>query len=286
MEIAIISGKGGTGKSSITAAFATMQQDIVLADCDVDAANLYLLFQPTHHEEEVFVSSHKAVIDKDLCSEYGLCVDYCRFDAISVVDGIVKINPTSCDGCYLCSRICPSAAINMIPEDKSRLYSGTFRKGKMVYGRLFPGEENSGRLVDLVRKKARKMADENGLITILLDGPPGIGCPVISTITGVDRVIVVTEPTLSGLHDLKRAIEICSNFHVMTQVIINKYDLNSEMAGKIDDYCRTIDIPVIGMIPFDPLMVEAMLHCRSIWEYAPRSDVSVALKKTFERLIS
>lgn len=285
MEIAVISGKGGTGKSSITAAFATMRQDIVLADCDVDAANLYLLFQPAHTEEEVFVSSHKAVIDKDVCTECGVCVDYCRFDAISVVDGIVKIHPTSCDGCYLCSRVCPMGAIQMIPEDKSRLYSGSFRKGKMVYGRLFPGEENSGRLVDLVRKKAKKMADENGLKTILLDGPPGIGCPVISTITGVDRVVVVTEPTLSGLHDLKRALEICSNFHVQTQVIINKYDLNTEMANNIKAYCREIDIPIIGMIPFDPLVVESMLHCQSIWEYAPTSGVSVTLKKTFDQLM-
>lgn len=285
MEIAVISGKGGTGKSSITAAFATMQQDIVLADCDVDAANLYLLFQPNHQEEEVFVSGHKAVIDKSLCSECAVCVDYCRFGAISVVDGEVTINPHSCDGCYLCSRICPSGAISMVPDDKSRMYSGTFRKGMMVYGRLFPGEENSGRLVDLVRKKARKIAQETNLQTILLDGPPGIGCPVISTITGVDRVLIVTEPTLSGLHDLKRTVEICSNFNLVPRVIINKYDLNTEMADRIDEYCQQIKAPVIGRIPFDPVVVEAMLNCKSVWEYAPESDASILLKESFEQLI-
>ncbi|MCB9071439.1 MAG: ATP-binding protein [Prevotellaceae bacterium] len=219
MEIAVISGKGGTGKSSISAAFATMQPNVVLTDCDVDAANLYILFNPTHEKEEVFVSAYKAVIDKTVCTDCGECIDYCRFDAIHDVGGEVLIDETACDGCKLCARVCPSEAISMIPEDKSRMYSGTFRNGKMVYGRLSPGEENSGRLVDMVREEAKNVAKANNLDTIIIDGPPGIGCSVISTITGVNKVVIVTEPTLSGLHDLKRTIEVVSKFRLTKRLL-------------------------------------------------------------------
>src|SRR4030043_581131 len=227
MEIAIISGKGGTGKSSISAAFATLNGEVVVADCDVDAANLYLLFNPTHEEEIVYIAGHKAVINYNLCTTCGICESYCRFDAISVINSKVAISGISCDGCFLCSHICPENAIKMIQNDKSRMYSGSFRNGKMVYGRLAPGEENSGKLVNMVREKAKQVSSENGLETIILDGPPGIGCPVISTITGVDKVVIVTEPTISGLHDLQRTIGIVSKFNLAAFVIINKFDLNS-----------------------------------------------------------
>ena len=281
MEIAVISGKGGTGKSSVSAAFATMQSHVVLADCDVDAANLYLLFHPTHEKEEVFVSVYKAVIDKDICTNCGTCIDYCRFDAIHEIDGEVLINETSCDGCKLCSRICPMEAISMMPEDKSRMYSGTFRNGKMVYGRLSPGEENSGRLVDMVREEAKLEARDNHIETIIIDGPPGIGCPVISTITGVNQVVIVTEPTLSGLHDLKRTIEVTSKFKLTTSVIINKCDLNSEMTSEIEFYCNSLDVNVIAKLPFDRVVVDAMINCKSVIEYAPDSQISKLLGNAF-----
>jgi len=281
MEIAVISGKGGTGKSSVSAAFATMQSHVVLADCDVDAANLYLLFHPTHEKEEVFVSVYKAVIDKDICTNCGTCIDYCRFDAIHEIDGEVLINETSCDGCKLCSRICPMEAISMMPEDKSRMYSGTFRNGKMVYGRLSPGEENSGRLVDMVREEAKLVARDNHIETIIIDGPPGIGCPVISTITGVNQVVIVTEPTLSGLHDLKRTIEVTSKFKLTTSVIINKCDLNSEMTSEIEFYCNSLDVNVIAKLPFDRVVVDAMINCKSVIEYAPDSRISKLLGNAF-----
>ena len=281
MEIAVISGKGGTGKSSVSAAFATMQSHVVLADCDVDAANLYLLFHPTHEKEEVFVSVYKAVIDKDICTNCGTCIDYCRFDAIHEIDGEVLINETSCDGCKLCSRICPMEAISMMPEDKSRMYSGTFRNGKMVYGRLSPGEENSGRLVDMVREEAKLVARDNHIETIIIDGPPGIGCPVISTITGVNQVVIVTEPTLSGLHDLKRTIEVTSKFKLTTSVIINKCDLNSEMTSEIEFYCNSLDVNVIAKLPFDRVVVDAMINCKSVIEYAPDSQISKLLGNAF-----
>jgi MinD superfamily P-loop ATPase len=282
MEIAVISGKGGTGKSSISAAFACLSEKVVLGDCDVDAANLYILFNPTHTEEEVFISGQKAIIDKDKCTNCGECIDYCRFDAISMNNNEVEISETSCDGCKLCSRICPHEAITMHDEDKSRMYSGDFRNGKMVYGRLSPGEENSGRLVNIVRDKAKEVAKQNNLETIILDGPPGIGCPVISTITGVDHVVIVTEPTLSGLHDLKRTMEATSNFKLKTHVLINKFDLNTDMATQIENYCSKNDIRIIGKVPFDPVVVEAMVQCKSIVEYAPESEITKKIKESYK----
>jgi MinD superfamily P-loop ATPase len=285
MELAVISGKGGTGKSSITAAFASLHEDsIVLADCDVDAANLYLLFTPTHETTEVFVSGKKAVIDKELCIDCGICLDHCRFDAIHRRDSEVVIDDVSCDGCELCARVCPELAISMVPEDDSRMYAGTFRNGKMVYGRLAPGEENSGRLVEMVRKRAQEMAKDNGITNILLDGPPGIGCPVLSTITGVDHVVIVTEPTLSGLHDLKRTVELVRNFDFPCSVIVNKYDLNETIADQISTYCSLEGLMVVAMLPFDGRFVDAMVHCQSIVEYAPESTSSQLLRKAYRKI--
>jgi len=284
MELAVISGKGGTGKSSISAAFATLHENIVLADCDVDAANLFILFQPHNEEEEVFVSGHKAVIDYSKCTNCGICVEYCRFDAIHETDSQVVIDEVSCDGCELCMRVCPVEAINMQAENKSRMYEGTFRKGKMVYGRLAPGEENSGRLVELVRKRAKEIAKKEKIENILLDGPPGIGCPVLSTITGVDHVVVVTEPTLSGLHDLKRTVEIIRNYDIPTSVIINKYDLNESMANQIKTYCTFEGLMVVAMLPFDRRVVEAMVNCQSIVEYAPDSEVTAGLRDACRKI--
>jgi MinD superfamily P-loop ATPase len=285
MEIAVISGKGGTGKSSISAAFATLSQKVMLADCDVDAANLYLLFAPTHEEEQVFISGQKAVIDQSLCTHCEACIDYCRFDAIAERKGKVVVSETSCDGCELCFRICPSHAITMVNEDKSRMYAGTFRNGKMVYGRLSPGEENSGKLVNMVRDKAKTMAKEHQLETIIIDGPPGIGCSVLSTITGVDQVVIVTEPTVSGLHDLKRALEITSGFHLKTWVIINKFDLNTDLAHQIETYCQQKNISIAGLFPFEKLVVDAMVHCKSIIEWAPDSEFSKRVQKSFYTII-
>ncbi|MDD3079762.1 MAG: ATP-binding protein [Paludibacter sp.] len=281
MEIAVISGKGGTGKSSITAAFASLDKNIVLADCDVDAANLYLIFQPENEREDAFISGDKALIDKDLCTNCGSCVNYCRFDAIHEINGEISIYETACDGCKLCSRICPAGAITMVQEDRSRLYAGNFRNGKMVYGRLAPGEENSGRLVDVVRDTAKDMLKETGFRDIIIDGPPGIGCPVISTITGVDRVVIVTEPTLSGLHDLERTVEVVSRFRIVPYIIINKADLNNEMSDEIENFCQKRNVKVVARIPFEQLFVEAMIDCQSIVEKAPKSEVTKLLSKAF-----
>lgn len=284
MEIAIISGKGGTGKSSLSAAFATLNGNVVLADCDVDAANLYLLFNPTHEEEIAYTGGKKAVINYDLCTGCGICKSYCRFDAISIINRRTVISELSCDGCFLCSRICPEKAINMEGNNNSRMYSGSFRNGKMIYGRLAPGEENSGKLVNMVRQKAKRTANDNGIETIILDGPPGIGCPVISTITGVDKVVIVTEPTISGLHDMQRTIGIAQKFNINPFVIINKTDLNFQMSRQINKWCKQHGIIIAGELPFDRKMTEAMVQAKSITEFDPELEISKKIKIVWNKI--
>ena len=286
MEVAVISGKGGTGKSSITAAFATLGNRVVLADCDVDAANQYLIFNPTSEEEQAYVGGHKALIDYALCTSCGLCMSYCRFDAISMHNGRVAISETSCDGCFLCSRICLSNAITMVPSDKSRMYSGLFRNGRMVYGRLAPGEENSGKLVNMVRDKAKEVAAKHSIKTVLVDGPPGVGCPVISTITGVSKVVIVTEPTLSGEHDLMRAVEIAEKFNLVPEVIINKSDINPTLSVQIEEWCSQKGITVTGKLPFDKRVVEAMVNHQSVVERYPDAEISKMLKQIWQNLVN
>ena len=285
MEIAVISGKGGTGKSSISVAFASLNTRVVLADCDVDAANLFILFNPENKEENVYISGHKAAINYDLCTACGLCENYCCFDAISTAEGVVTISEISCDGCFLCSRLCPENAISMIPNDKSRLYSGSFRNGKMVYGRLAPGEENSGKLVNMVREKARETATENDMDIIILDGPPGTGCPVISTITGTDMVIIVTEPTISGLLDLQRTADVVKKFSLPARVIINKYDLNVTMSSQIEEWCDLNGIEIAGKLPFDSLINEAMVQLKSITEFNPQTEISNKIKIIWKNIL-
>ena len=284
MEIAVISGKGGTGKSSISSAFVSVAKSAVVVDCDVDASNLYLLFSPLCKEEEVFVSGSHAVVNNDKCTNCNTCIDLCRFDAISKVDGKIRISESACDGCYLCSRVCPVQAIKMIPADKSRMYAGTFRYGDMVYGRLAPGEENSGKMVNLLREKAKKYVEDYGYDTVILDGPPGIGCPVISTITGVDKVVVVTEPTISGFLDMKRVIEVVCRFSVQMSVIVNKYDLNPSICEQIDKWCEEMEIPVVAHLPFDAQIVEAMIAGKTIIEYNKDCEVSRLIENAYNTI--
>jgi len=284
MELAVISGKGGTGKSSVTAAFATLGEQLVVADCDVDAANLYLLFDPQHDKEMVYIGGHKAVIDQLLCTTCGICESYCRFEAIAEKNGRMIISETSCDGCFFCSRICPTGAIKMVRSDKSRMYSGSFRNGMMVYGRLAPGEENSGKLVSMVRDEAKRVASEKVMSIILLDGPPGIGCPVISTVTGTDKIVIVTEPTMSGLSDLKRVHEVACKFSSEVGVIINKYDLNEAMADRIEGWCVAQGSALLGRLPFDRGVTEAMVAGKSVTEMFPETDISLRLRDIWYKL--
>jgi len=283
-EIVILSGKGGTGKTSLCAALATIGDKKIVADCDVDAANLYLILQPEAIYDENFVTGVKAVIDEDLCIKCNKCIQYCRFEAISHVDGKVYISETACDGCKLCTHVCPVEAITMKPSDKSRWYIGTFRNGTMIHARLAPGEDNSGKLVDMVRNLAKDEACYAENHTILIDGPPGTGCPAISSVTGAHMAVLVTEPTKSGLHDLKRIQELISNFEIRSCVVINKFDLNEQMSNKIDQYCQEIQIPVIGRIPFDTNIVMAMVHCKSVVEWAPESPASKEIYSIYHLL--
>ena len=285
-ELAVISGKGGTGKSSITAAFATMvNQNVVLADCDVDAANLHIIMEPEIELSEVYIAGEKAVIDYDKCSSCGVCQGYCRFNAISFFEGRYIIDEISCDGCKLCEKVCPAHAISMEKSDKSRMHSGTFRNGKMVYGRLEPGEENSGKLVAMVRSKCREIAKKEGIDTILIDSPPGIGCAVISSISGATNVLVVTEPSLSAMSDLDRTLQLLENYNIKKGVVINKYDLSQSVADKIINLCESKGIEIVGMIPFDREVVDAMVNRKSIVEWNPASIVSKEIISIWNKII-
>lgn len=285
IEIAVLSGKGGTGKTSLSAAFATLSTNMVVADCDVDAANLYLILQPQNFVQERFVTGYKAFIDAATCTQCGVCADYCRFQAIDIQNGIVTISETSCDGCILCSRICPSQAITMIPNDKSYWYIGEYRNGKMVHARLHPGEENSGKLVNVVREQAKILAKEINATTIIIDGPPGTGCPVISSLIGVNKVVVVTEPSISGFHDMKRLLELITVFKVKPYVIINKFDLNSLISDTIEEWCNNHDICLLGKLPFDDQIVKAMINCKSVIEWQPESFVSKQIISFWKKIL-
>lgn len=284
-EIVVLSGKGGTGKTSISAAFATIAKDMVAADCDVDAANLRLILNPENYREEPFISGHKAMIDKAICTNCAVCVDYCRFDAMHVIADEVVISDVSCDGCQLCMRVCPEDAITMVPEDKSRWFEGVYRNGTLIHARLAPGEENSGKLVDKVREQARKTAKDRGVDTVVIDGPPGIGCPAISALTGAKVAVLVTEPTVTGLHDLKRVVELARGFKVKVFVIINKWDINPEMTKVIADWLDSEDVEMVGRLPFSEQFVASMIQSKSIIEYAPYSEISRTLQEIWKTVL-
>jgi len=263
-EIVVLSGKGGTGKTSIVGSFAALAKKKVLADCDVDAADLYLLLSPSVKQENEFRSGQVAVIDKDKCIECDLCQDICRFDAIHDY----TVDSVSCEGCGFCSHICPVEAITMNECKAGDWFISESKSGPLVHARLGIAQENSGKLVALVRQQAKELADKNGLDYIISDGPPGIGCPVISSLSGVNLALIVTEPTLSGIHDMERVLSVCKHFGVPAMVCINKYDLNDQNTSAIHEYCRENDVEVVAMIPFDNVVTEAMVKGLSVVEHS------------------
>ncbi len=280
-KIAIISGKGGSGKTTLVSNLAPIFENKVLVDCDVDAPDLYIVLDPKIEKEGKFRGSDIAFIDKNTCIECGQCIEVCRFDAISpsyVVDF------SACEGCTFCERICPVGAIEMKERIAGNWYIGNTRFGPMVYAKLNPGEENSGKLVLLVRKQAEFLAQTQGKEYILIDGPPGIGCPVTSSITGVELVVIVTEPTKSGIHDLDRVVRLTENFNLKQGIVINKYDLNSEMTLEIREYARSKAIPIIGEIPFDKTMVEALTRKLTIREFAPQHFLNSIFYDIYENI--
>jgi MinD superfamily P-loop ATPase len=285
-EIVVLSGKGGTGKTSLTAAFAHLTRDAIVCDLDVDAPDLHLLLEPEPYRSEAFVSGHEAVVAADRCDGCGLCVELCRFGAVVPDEGGCRIDPLKCEGCKLCVALCPAGAIDFPPKNCGRWYLSKTRFGTMVHAQLHPGEENSGRLVALLRQQARRLASAEDRSLILSDGPPGIGCPVISSLSATDLAVVVSEPTPSGFHDLERVIELCRHFRVPAAVIVNKHDLNPGLSAGIEDWCRADDIPLLARVPFDKRFVEAMLAARTVTETGgPAAEaLAQAWKKTMALL--
>ena len=279
-ELTIISGKGGTGKTSVVASFAAIAQNKVLADADVDAADLHLILTPAIKHEEDFKGGRTAQINPEICTECGECLERCQFNAISPDFVVDKID---CEGCGVCVHFCPVEAIDFPQNICGKWYISDTRFGPMVHARLGIAEENSGLLVSLVRNQAKVLAEERGLDTIIVDGPPGIGCPVIASITGTSAVLIVTEPTLSGLHDLERVGGLAAHFKIPTLACVNKFDLNEEMSNQIADYCARNRIELVGRIPYDTAVTYAMVAGKSIVEFSD-GRVSDAIKDIWHRV--
>ncbi len=279
-ELVILSGKGGTGKTTITASFAALAKSKALADCDVDAADLHLLLKPKTKIESEFWSGQTAVIDADKCTECGLCQELCRFDAIHDY----KVDPISCEGCCFCKNVCGEDAITMQENMSGHWYMSDTDYGPMVHAKLDIAQENSGKLVTVVRQNARETSQAKGLDLIISDGPPGIGCPVISSLSGATVALIVTEPSLSGMHDLDRIIGVCNHFGVPAMVCINKYDINMENTAKIEKYCADNNIEVISEIPFDNIAIEALINQKTLVEYSGDVLLAQQIKELWEKL--
>ena len=286
-QIVVISGKGGTGKTVITGAFAALAKNKVMADCDVDAADLHLLLSPTIKERHEFRSGKTARIDNKLCNQCGKCVAVCRFSAITTgrdaISNDFVIDPVSCEGCAFCSFVCPEKAIKMEENISGEWFISGTRFGPMVHAKLGIAEENSGKLVTLVRKQAKELAELGRCDWVIVDGAPGIGCPVIASLSGIDCAVVITEPTLSGLHDADRVISVAKHFKIQTKLVINKYNLNLDMAKQIEKYCEEHNIELIGRISFDKSVVKAMVEGKTIMEY-PDGKVKKEISEIWGKL--
>jgi len=286
-ELVIISGKGGTGKTSLVASFAALAKEKVLVDCDVDAADLHLVLNPSVEEESDFSGGKKARVLEEDCVACGACLEACRFDALSVPEeasesGIPVVNPIFCEGCGVCFRVCPADAIAFEPVVNGRWFVSQTRYGPLIHAKLGIAEGNSGKLVSLLREKARAMAEEKGLPLILIDGSPGIGCPVIASITGSNHILVVTEPTLSGRHDLFRVLELASHFRIPVSLCVNKWDLNPEMTARIEEDARKRSIPLAGRVSYDPAVTKAQIAGTTVVEFTD-GPVSGEIRALWEK---
>ena len=281
-QITVLSGKGGTGKTTLVASLAVFAENLVITDCDVDAPNLHMLLNPSIMRKQEFKGSKVAILDESKCIQCQRCEESCRFNAVNDL----KIDDVLCEGCGLCAYICPVEAIGLREKVCGYAYISKTKYGFMSHARLNPGEENSGKLVTLVRQNARQIAEEENVDLILNDGSPGIGCPVIASVGGVDLGVIVVEPTLSGIHDMERALKMLNHFKVNPLVCINMYDLNIENSKMIEAFCGSNSIEVVGKIPFDPLVTEAMVLGKPIAEYSPESTVSKEIKEIFEKILN
>ncbi len=278
-EVVVLSGKGGTGKTSIVGSLAAITQSKVLADCDVDAADLHLLLQPVTQQKHEFWSGQVAFIDEEKCTQCGLCQEVCRFDAINDF----RVDSIACEGCGFCFHICPDEAIIMRENLSGHWFISETKYGHLVHARLGIAQENSGKLVALVRQQARLLAEKQGFNYIISDGPPGIGCPVISSLSGANLALLVTEPTLSGMHDLERVLGVCHHFGVPAIVCINKYDINEDNTRQIENYCLGQGVEVAAKIPFDNVVTEALVQGLPVVEYS-QGKVTQDIESLWQRI--
>ena len=282
-ELVIVSGKGGTGKTSLTAAFSCLAGRHILCDADVDAADLHLLLAPEVVQRHDFMGGGKAVIDPERCNGCGQCRDLCRFAAIN---GEFIVDPIACEGCGVCVDLCPAGAIDFPIQKCGEWFVSDTRMGPMVHARLGIAEENSGKLVSCIRREARRLAEEQDLEIIITDGPPGIGCPVIAAIGGATALVLVVEPTVSGLHDMSRLVDLARQFRVPCLLCINKFDLNLEMTQRLEDEARERKMQIVGRVPFDPLFTEAMIAARTVIEYRHDSRIAVAVREIWHSIVA
>jgi len=281
-ELVILSGKGGTGKTSLTAAFAAMTENCLLCDADVDAADLHLLMQPVIRQQTDFGGGGIAQIDPQRCTGCGTCIDMCRWSAIG--DGFI-VDEIDCEGCGVCVDFCPEQAIDFPTKVCGQWFISDTRFGPMVHARLGIAEENSGKLVSLVRREARNLAEKRNIDLIITDGPPGVGCPVIASVGGATSALIVAEPTVSGIHDMARAIELCRHFKVPVMVCINKYDLNVENCTTIEKMTRDGGLPVVGRVPFDPLFTKAMVQGKTLPEFDGNGTASDHVRQVWAQIM-
>jgi MinD superfamily P-loop ATPase len=257
-----------------------LAQDIVVADCDVDAPDLHMLLSPSIKNKTPFQAAKVAEIDTEKCTECGICEEHCRFDAISPP----VVNPIACEGCGVCEYVCPEQAVQLIDRISGYLYESDTRFGPMAHAKLLPGEGNSGKLVTEVRKLGKEIAKNTGAKYILIDGSPGIGCPVIATVAGIQAGVIVTEPTVTGIHDMERILTLLERFNITAKVIINKFDINEENSKKIETYCEAHDIDVLGRLKFDPITTKSMIAAITLPEFAPDSELTKTLHEIWDKV--
>jgi len=285
-EIVIISGKGGTGKTSVTASLAYLASNkAIIADCDVDAADMHLLLKPDLAHSEEFFSGQIASIDNSLCTNCGVCQSKCRFQAISNSSNNYVINKIDCEGCGYCARVCPSGAIKMDDSHTGSLHISNSRMNNtLVHAELQIGAENSGKLVTKVRQEAKRIAKETNTEYIIIDGSPGIGCPVVASITGTSFVVIVTEPTVSGYHDLSRISQLVKKFNIKMGCVINKSDLNTDLTSQIKDFLISNNIELLTELPYDTVFTEAITAGKTVVEYSSNSVIELSIVSCWEKI--
>lgn len=280
-ELVVVSGKGGTGKTSLTAAFSHLAENHIVCDADVDAADLHLLLAPGVKERHDFMGGGKAIVDPGRCALCGRCREVCRFDAI---DDAFVVDAIACEGCGVCVDLCPAGAIDFPIQKCGEWFVSETRVGPMVHARLGIAEENSGKLVNCIRREAGRLAGVHGRELIITDGPPGIGCPVIAAIGGATALVLVVEPTVSGLHDMVRLADLARHFRVPCLLCVNKFDLNPEMTGRLEEIARERNIAFVGRIPFDPSFTEAMIAGLTIIEFRKDAPAAAAIREIWQNI--